>query len=62
MGRNLVHDRNRAVKDLPDKCSARCEKARPVAPFSKLIKIYIINFGLDFFVYAVMRSRMFALH
>lgn len=38
------------------------EIARPVAPFAKLIKIYITSFGLDFFVYAVMRSRMFTLH
>jgi hypothetical protein len=63
MGSNQVRDINRAVKDLPAKCGARCcGKARPVPPFATLIKIYIISFGLDFFVHAVMRSRMFTLH
>jgi len=48
MGSNLVHDRNRAVKDLSAKFGARCsEKACPVGPFATLIKIYIISFGLD---------------
>ena len=63
MGSNLAYDRNRAVKDFPAKCSARnSEKACPVVPFATLIKIYISSFGLDFFVYDVMRSRMFTLH
>jgi hypothetical protein len=63
MGSNLVHDRKRALKGLPAKCSAHCsEGACPAAPFATLIKIYIISFGLDFFVYALMRPRMFTLH
>jgi hypothetical protein len=50
MGSNLAYDRNRAVKDLPAKCSARnSETACSVVPFATLIKIYIISFGLDFF-------------
>lgn len=58
MGSNMVYDRNRALTDLPVKCSARCsERACTVAPFATLIKI-CISFGLDFFVYALMRSRM----
>jgi hypothetical protein len=58
-----AHDRNRAVKDSSARCSARSsEKACLVVSFATLIKIYIISFGLDFFVYDVMRSRKITLH